>query len=289
MTGTAYEYSTLKQAVTKPSPLRGYLVTTFPNRKAIAAAYKKSTGPIRALGTGVNATTIGTAFDNLVRLVLEPDELPWPACRGGLKLGGPQVIGALADLREYGSVSPEGLARTSWVFALFTEAYRNPLPPESLIAALNDRNLCHDTLLALASDAAVEDLVQLHEVAQESFYPLMAGPLEAGPSFNGDLPIKADGDLINDGTLIEVKTTLGEKNSKGQRYSNLEPDTLFQLLAYTLIDTNDEHKINGLGIYSSRYGDYYRWELDELLEELAGRPVDLAAERERVRRLIAQD
>lgn len=289
MTGTAYEYSTLKQAVTKPSPLRGYLVTTFPDRKAIAAAYKKSAGPIRALGAGVNAMTIGTAFDNLVRLVLEPDELPWPAYMGGIKLWGSQVTEALADLREYGSTSLEGLARTAWVLALFTEAYRNPLPPESLMTALNDRNLCHDTLLALASDQAVEDLVELHGIAEESFYPLMVGPLEVGPTFNDELPISADGDLINDGTLIEVKTTVGRKNSNGERYAILEPDTLFQLLVYTLIDTNDDHKINALAVYSSRYGHFYRWELDELLGELAGRPVDLVVERERVRRLIAQD
>jgi hypothetical protein len=292
MPAHTFDFTTLTQAVSKPSPLRTYLHATFPNRRPVAAAYRKSAGQILAPGYGANAGTVGTAFDNLVRLELDPEETPLPAFKGALKLFGgmdqfEEVVGLMMDFRAIASESDEDLARTAWVFALFTESHRHPLPPESLLNALNDvENLTVGSLLDLAADNAVKDVLQLREVAWLKFYPFMEGAVQSGPTFNEELPIAADGDLMSNRTLVEIKTTLGDINSKGQRYTVLSADTLYQLIAYTLLDTCDEHKIDAVAVYSARYGHYFRRELAPLLEELAGRPVNLAQERETVRSII---
>lgn len=284
MTGIRFDYSTLKQAITKPSPLRDYLNETFPNGAKVRGRYKTSVGPILAPGSGANAGTVGTAFDSMVRLTLDPDVPPEPAYHGGFRIFGADPSEILGVLAERGKSSPEAFARVGWAFALFTEAYRNPLPPEALLGVIASKNPSWEKLLGLAPAGAVTDLVRLQQIAQERFYPLVAGPIEIGPAFDG-LRIAADGDLVHDSTLIELKTTLGA-NAKGTRYATLDSAALYQLLAYVLLDTRDKYRITGLGLYSARYGHFARWDLAELLHELAGRPVDLAAERERVRNLI---
>lgn len=283
MTGTAFDYTTLKQAITKPSPLRDYLNATFPNAAVFRGAYKASVGPLLAPGTGTSAGTVGTAFDNMVRLTLDPGTVPVPVSKGAARIFG-DLSEVLETMAKYAPSSPEDLASAGWVFALFTEAYRNPFPPEALL----DLAIAHapaESLLELANDGVLADLMQLQEIAEERFYPLMSGSVAVGPVFD-QLRIAADGDLIHEGALIEIKTSLGVKDSRGERHAVLEPATLNQLLAYALLDIRDEHRITALGLYSARYGHYARWDMAELLGDLAGRRVDLAAERERVAALI---
>lgn len=70
----------------------------------------------------------------------------------------------------------------------------------------------------------------------------------------------ADGDLIVDGILFELKTYQGL----------LFPAAVRQLLAYVLLDTEDVYAIKGVGLYMVRHGKLIVWRLEEALDSLAG-------------------
>ena len=54
----------------------------------------------------------------------------------------------------------------------------------------------------------------------------------------------ADGDLINEGCLIDIKAGKDVKQTEFIR----------QVLAYAMLDVADEHKLNSIGVYLARYG-----------------------------------
>jgi hypothetical protein len=79
---------------------------------------------------------------------------------------------------------------------------------------------------------------------------------------------------------LELKTSLGDKRRDGTRRLCLPRTALLQLVGYVLLDFPDEFKVREVGVYDARYAHLVRWPLDELLDELAGRLVELAAPRE---------
>ncbi len=72
---------------------------------------------------------------------------------------------------------------------------------------------------------------------------------------------------------------MGTKRKDGARQAGLDCQTVLQLLGYTLLDFSAHFKISELGLCSARYAHLATWNLQQLLDELAGRSVDLAAER----------
>lgn len=68
----------------------------------------------------------------------------------------------------------------------------------------------------------------------------------------------ADGDLVFDGVLVEVKT----------RETITNPwlrESLFQLLGYVLLDIDDAHRIRDVAIVLPRQPHMRHWSVDELL------------------------
>jgi hypothetical protein len=53
-----------------------------------------------------------------------------------------------------------------------------------------------------------------------------------------------------------------------------------------LLDFDDAYRLDSLGVFSARHRHLVTWELDVLLAELAGTPVDLPALREQFRKLL---
>lgn len=51
------------------------------------------------------------------------------------------------------------------------------------------------------------------------------------------------------------------------------------MLGYALSDFDDQYGITRLGMYSSRYGHMTTWDLEEFMDRIARRPVDVEAER----------
>jgi hypothetical protein len=141
-------------------------------------------------------------------------------------------------------------------------------------------------LLGLAPDSAIQDLRNLQKVANERLFPLVCPPYYLGRSFDGSVLCPADADFIADGSLIDIKTQVGTRNSQGVRTDNLKNEHLYQLLAYALFDRSDSYAITSFGIYSARYGNLTVWPVSSGFEALAGERVNLAAEREIVWRLL---
>ena len=58
------------------------------------------------------------------------------------------------------------------------------------------------------------------------------------------------------------------------------------LLGYLLLDYENAYRIEALGVYSARYAHLAIWPLAELLDVLAGGPVDLAQARADFRQVV---
>jgi hypothetical protein len=107
-----------------------------------------------------------------------------------------------------------------------------------------------------------------------------------GPTFAGSVDLAADADLIAGGLLLELKVNLGDRNSDGGRRCSLDRQTVYELLGYLLLDYEDAYRIEALGVYSARYAHLAIWPLAELLDVLAGGPVDFAQERAEFRQIV---
>lgn len=284
------------------SALRTHLQTRFPNRSGLLGQYRAGAGPLLVDTRGANLGTIGTAFEILTDFILDPDHVPALAVApfAGRRGGADTVLALTGWVQVHAEgvddVSMEVLARGSWALALCTEVSRAGLFPDSPLAQLRERK-AFDTqsLLELASDAAVDELLALHQVALTHLHPHLppatpARQLHLGPTFAASTLLAADADLVCDGLLLEVKTRLGSLRSRtAGRYSSLSLLELYQVLGYALFDTDDAFGIDRVGWYAARYGHLAVWDLQEFADRLAGRDVDLAAERAAVHELLSAD
>lgn len=192
-------------------------------------------------------------------------------------------------------VDQDILLRGCWALALLTEVLRagtqsgSPLWKLAPDGIPEKDELRAADLLGLAAPGAVEELRRLGQLAYTALLPQLAkrsGPWALGPTFEGSRLMNADADLIASGLLIEIKTNLGDKRADGSRRASLEYSTLQQLLGYVLLDFSDEFAIQEIGLYAARYSQLTTWPLPDLLEELAGRPMNLAAERQAFHTLL---
>ncbi|WP_284252960.1 hypothetical protein [Litorihabitans aurantiacus] len=241
-------------------------------------------------GEGYPWRVAGTAFDYRLRLELGPldlstttafqgwdDKMRRPQGRAA-DSGWLQLVTALDALhhqlltRGLDVDQERELARLCGVLALYEQAYRmggilNPkvgdlpiwqLPPGAPLPellALIDGRLADDVsaLIALARDRA----------------PALVRPTSftGNPSFARSRDLRgADGDLVTDGTLIEVKCV--QTAALGRRYG-------WQVLGYLLADTDDRHAITAVGWYFARQGYLWSFSVEEFLTRLAGRPVNI--------------
>lgn len=82
-----------------------------------------------------------------------------------------------------------------------------------------------------------------------------------GAGFTGSKAVGgADADLIADGWLIDVKSTV--------KVATLSQDDVYQLLGYLLIDLDDTYRIDTVGLYVSRAGSLVTWSVTGFLSAL---------------------
>jgi hypothetical protein len=269
------------------SPVRQYIESRFPLREQVQLQYRESVGPIVVDGDpAVNAGTLGGAFDWMVRFRLAPSPPLSLARLGAIKTGRPALIGLYNELQRMLSdsvddLSTEELARGCWALSLFTEFYRALMISQSPLYALSKSSTIED-LLAVAPAGAVDQLRALIGLAQTELLPSLAsrsGMIAIGPTFEGSALMNADADLVVAGMLVEVKTALGHKRADGSRRSGLDSETIRQVLGYVLLDFSNEFEMADLAIYAARFGKLVTWPLLQLLCDLAGERIDLAAER----------
>lgn len=289
-----YHYASLTKAVAdKASPLRQYLEHRFPNTTGFRGEYRARSWDLMAEGGEARTSgTVGTAFDLLVRLVLDGSCLPHEPRRGVIGATYLDVVDEVIDIAHAAlrAGSDDTFIRACWALALCAELYRAPsvFRQSPLWALHKSGNFVDMELLGLAPDSAIQDLRNLQKVAGERLFPLIRPPYYLGPSFDGSVLCPADADFIADGSLVDIKTQVGTRNAQGVRTDNLKNDHLYQVLAYVLFDRSDSYAITSFGIYSARYGNLTVWPVSSGFEALAGERVNLAAERETVWRLLGR-
>jgi hypothetical protein len=283
--------------------------------KDVQREYRTNIGAIRIPAGGANPSTVGTAVDLALRFYIEARPDLGMAAGAAINLG--DVAEDLAadlvrrldgtatrrrDLRPAGQPITDPLrvpardidtvVRASWLLALFVEMYRaGPRPDNSLVQYFDTEPApTVDGMLAIAHDHEVAEVRAIVELALAELLPRLTtepAPWHVSPIFTGTQWMAADADLITARTLVEIKTKLGGKRKNdGSRFATLELETIRQLLGYVLHDVDDVYRLDRLAIYNARYGALTSWPLQELLDRLAGRPVDLAAEREAYRHLL---
>jgi hypothetical protein len=129
-----------------------------------------------------------------------------------------------------------------------------------------------EDFLALAKPEWIEDLNRQSWLFFDSHPELLHRWAVLNPGFDGSADVGgADADMILGGFLIDFKATVK---------SRLDKKMLHQLLGYVLLDYEDRHQLEGVGIYMSRQGRFFEWTMAEFLELLGQKraPPELRAE-----------
>jgi hypothetical protein len=179
------------------------------------------------------------------------------------------VIAPIARALE--EPSERELARYCFALGLFEEVWRTgTVAPGSQLSALRPTTTV-DEFLGAIPDSWVDDLAQLGQLFVGAFRDRLNRPAVLNPVFAQSSAVGgADADLISDGTLLEIKTTINPR---------IDGAWIRQLLGYLLLDTAGEFRVNALGLYLARQGRLLVWPLPDALEIVAGKPVDLASVR----------
>lgn len=176
--------------------------------------------------------------------------------------------------------------------ALGTEVYRlGGVAPGSPLRPLLHVKATIDDVLALAPDDALCQLGSLLSLARRRLLPRIpatATQLVFGPEFDGSELIAADGDIVFDDCLLDLKSSIGGRRADGSRYCRLVRHDLYQPISYALLDRSDRYGIRRIALYYARYGYFQAWDLHLLLEELGGRSVDLDHEREKMWHILSE-
>ena len=212
---------------------------------------------------------IGTAIDYRIRYYFEitPSE-EFVAYRGGYGYHSffEDLDIFIDSLDPVGNRLPtsqeDDLNRYCFVMALFEDRVR---PGYQLDSPLNTSRQYGFTeeLLELAEPNCLADMRELSWVFYDQCSHLLSLPHTLNPTFEGSSDVSggADADLIVDGTLVDIKTTIR---------SEIKSNWLWQLLGYALLDYSDKYSINAIALYMARQGLYLRWDLEEALRGLCG-------------------
>ncbi|HUZ10705.1 MAG TPA: hypothetical protein VMU76_11130 [Acidimicrobiales bacterium] len=142
----------------------------------------------------------------------------------------------------------------SYALALYEQCFRAPIADTWPLLQLGKRASLKK-LFASFRDDALDDLAELIDLFVETQPDLLAAKeLVFNPTFDASLLLGgADGDLIADGRLLDIKTKLGAEIAKTD---------FWQLLGYALGDFRDAHGITEVGFYFSRQGVQVTWDID---------------------------
>ncbi len=157
------------------------------------------------------------------------------------------------------------LARYCFVLALFEEVFRTNRYRDSLLLMPAPRKSL-DELLAISEDAWIDDLCALSTLFYDNYHHLLTQPHVLNPTFSGSPDVGgADADLVVDGCLIDIKTSISPQ---------IKAEYLYQLAGYLLLDYDDKLQVGSVGIYMARQGILFTWPVVEFLRLLTGNGTD---------------
>ena len=241
-------------------------------------------------GSAESVRLVGTAFDYRLRMHLEADFADSETLLMGIRLLrwmgsdlGSTVdekwAAAMADLLTEVPAGDEMMkARASVVLAWIDWGYRSGGIWSDGLRAVADSTRRKeapdwDSVIASVDSRIASEVAALMKVVDVP----QANSARCGTSFRGSAFVGgADADLILDGCLYDVKTTLRPRRG-------LTP-MLRQLLGYALLDWGNEFQLDRVGFYWSRQGKWMSWRLDELVGQSASPAKSLDGLREDFRR-----
>lgn len=262
-------------------------VVEFARRRGDAV---KSMETVVPSSSAESVRLVGTAFDYRLRMHLEADFADSEALLTGINLLrwmgsdlGSSVdekwAAATADLLTEIPAGDEMLkARASVVLAWVDWGYRSGGIWSDGLRAVADSTRrkeapSWDSVAASVDPCVASEVAALMNIVE---VPRAESAL-CGTSFRGSGFVGgADADLILDGCLYDVKTTLRPRRG-------LTP-MLRQLLGYALLDWGDELELDRVGFYWSRQGKWMSWRLDDLIGESASPAESIEGLREEFRR-----
>lgn len=268
----------------KTSPLRTVLEDMLPDLgPAMRGSWKQQMSGAQAVfDEQLPADVLGHVISERVAGLFAGNAGAFP---GALALGIAGVgRGVIADLaREAGQACEdprsERAARVACLTGLADRAYRSGRTAEPWYEQLRAASSLQEAL-AVVDPAWVADVTAVSQRAARALGPLAgATPAVRGPSFAGSRAAGgADGDLILGRVLVEVKTS---------RLSELRKRDVQQVMAYALLDWEDEYGLEEVALLSARHGVLVRWPLRQLVGDASRSTVDLEAARARLREALA--
>ena len=283
----------------RKSKVRALFEERFPNTREIVRetnALLRRAETIRPNGT-VPFATLGTAFDYRMRYhfaVTPSEELAaWKGARrvsegddwipvgenawyrAESPLGTPSLSEetvenffrdldkTLANIQPPGQLLPpnqeESLLRYCVVLALFEETYRARVRRDSLLFSIG-KNPTTEELLSLVKTDWIDDLRILTQGMAKNFAAGKYSKVVLNPTFSGSLDVGgADADMILDGCLLEIKSTVK---------ASIEKLHVYQLLGYILLDYDNEHELEKAGFYMARQCQLVTWPINDLIGRL---------------------
>lgn len=123
-------------------------------------------------------------------------------------------------------------------------------------------------LLAIPRQIWFADMSEMVSLFFARYQHLLSRPHILNPTFAGSRDVGgADADMVVDGCLIDVKTSISPQ---------IKAEYLYQLAGYLLLDYNDALHINSTAIYMARQGILFDWPVADFLQKLTGNDVSLA-------------
>lgn len=284
-------WSVTSELAADDSPLLSYLTELYPNYHVIQRRYRSHRHERVVDPLGHYDSLIGTAFDHMIQCRFDPTAelaLAEAGAEYAMEDGGFLCLQALESLRwmDLQSVATARLAQFSFAAALFTTVgrkrsvlrspeFRRFFPPEK-----SNTVFASNELLRMAPDVVIANLLSLYDLALEELIPHFSSDDRentAAPVFDGSSIIAADGDFVSARTLFEFKTTTAD---------TLAMKFIYQLACYLLLDFSDQHRLESLTYYSTRFGHIATWPAVEFLSILAQRQVTLTDERLKFRHFL---
>jgi len=275
------------------SPLRQWLEARLPHVHHVPAPPLRRQRAIvpRRWPDALPAWLIGMAFDWRLRIGIELPDDPFgtTAYAGWCQVR--DVVSGPARFTDAVLVSDRGIAHRNPITQLFAAAHqargdddrlRDEMQLARIAVALARYEDCYrggvrpseplvplgaapdlPALLALCPDAAADEIARLTAAARRGLAPLFpAESIELNPDFTAR-GTPADGDLVIDGLLLDLKTVTRPE---------IQLEWLWQILGYVFLDEG-RRGIERVGLYLSRHAWLGTWDVDELLSALAGQDV----------------
>ena len=272
-------------------------VVDFTKREGPVVRALPTIVPTTSVGAG--AMRLGTGFDHRLRLYLGAKPAHSSVIDGGIGL---MQILSLDTLYASAGQTSNNLGReltanerTAWADSLRALISEIPDQPENFLArisiilaeidngfrsggswsegmakvareiAVRDEPSQWTDIVRYVSDEEATEIEALAELAKKTFDREKIGTPVFGPTFVGSSCVGgADADLIIDGCLYDVKTSINPRQKL--------PSTIRQILGYAVLDWDDEYAIERIGLYLSRQGKAISWSVDEIVESAASNP-----------------